>query len=258
MRNARRQLLLLAIMALAVTAIAAPAALAQSNPENHETLEAVNAATLVHCPAITKPTTHTVSGGCLIHAKSQGEVELRKHVFGIESHITSCENEFWGRLNEDAEGYITHQLLSHASCVRQPCKEAGESTPTPWPAHGDEVHKPGVNGETGVASPIAGHTEVLTTNFCIEPIGGGADETCEIDVAFNQTATPNQYEFGGAGTEMASHGISGFRCELVGHWITEHIKDGSAQGKEENMANGQQEIEVKVTHLANENKAENP
>jgi hypothetical protein len=259
MRNVRR-LVLLAIMALAAAAIAAPAALAQSNPENHETLEAFNEKTQVHCPAVMK-VNHVVSGGCLIHATSNGEVELRKHVFGIESHIATCENEFYGRLNEDAEGYILHQKLFHAGCVRQPCVEAGEPEPTPWPAHGDELHQPGVDGETGVTSPIAGHREVLTTNFCVEPVGGGADETCEIDVAFNDHADvgkPHEYEFGGSGVEMASHGISGFRCEVVGHWTTEHIENGTAAGKEENLANGQQEIEVDVNHLPNENKAENP
>jgi hypothetical protein len=253
-----RKLVLLAVMALAATAIAAPAALAQSNPENHETLELRNKATGAHCPAVTKPTAHTVAGGCFTHTKSQGEWEFRKHVFGIESHFTSCEVEFYERLNEDGEGYMLHQSFSHPSCVRRPCQEPSpETEPTPWPAHLDELHKPGVNGETGLTSPIGGHTEILTFNFCVEPIGGGTDETCEIDVAFNQTATPSQYEGGGAGSEMASHGISGFRCEIVGHYITEHIPVGQ-QGREENLVGGQQEGEITITHLLNENKAENP
>jgi hypothetical protein len=248
MRNARR--LLPAVMVLAVTAIAAPAAFAQSNPENHETLEVLKEPPLDHCPAVSK-LVHTATGGCLIHVKSNGEIELRKHVFGIESHISAgCEWEFWARLNEDAEGAIIHQkLVPHpSSCIRQPCKEAGEPSPTPWPIHLDEGHVPGVDGETGIPAG-----EWITFNFCVEPVGGGADESCEMSVPFNEIAgSPHQYELGNA-VEISSHGISGFRCELVGHWLSEAVNQTL-----ENVPGGEAETKVEIRHIPFENKAEVP
>jgi hypothetical protein len=247
-----RKLLLLTVMAVAATAVvAAPTAFGQ-NLENHETLEVLKEPTLGHCPAVTKPTSHTTSGGCLIHVKSTGEVEVRKHIFGIESHIGRCENEFWGRLNEDGEGYVIHQkLIPHPDglCVRQPCTEPGESVPTPWPAHGDEGHVPGVDGETGVPAG-----EYLVFTFCFEPIGGGSDESCEVSAPFNAVGgAGHNYEFGNVGAEIPGHGTSGFRCELVGHWQTEAVN-----GTLENLLGAEPETKIEIRHLTNENKAEVP
>jgi hypothetical protein len=235
------KLLLLAVAMLVTAAIVTPAAFAQSNPENHETLEFTNESFGGHCSAVTKPTAHTVSGGCLFHGAG-GTAELRKHVFGIESHITTCGAEFHGRVNEDAEGVMVNQTFSGASCNRQPCQEAGEAGPTPWPVHGDEAHNVGIDGESGL-SPVDSHREFLTVTFCVEPIGGGADESCEIDFAANQVGATHASEYGGA-NESPAHGVSGYRCEIVGHWTTE--------------TGGAGEINPVVIHLPNENKTEVP
>jgi hypothetical protein len=250
MRNLRK-LLLLTVMAVAAAAVVAPTAFGQ-NLENHETLEVLKEPALGHCPAVTKPTPHTTAGGCLIHAKSTTEVELRKHVFGIESHIARCENEFSGRLNEDGEGYVIHQkLIPHPDglCDRQPCIEPfPETEPTPWPAHGDEGHVPGVDGETGVPAG-----EYLIVNFCVEPVGGGGDETCEVSVPFNTVGgVGHDYEVGD-GVEIPGHGTSGFRCEVIGHWQTEAVN-----GTLEDEPGGEAETKIEIRHLANENKAEAP
>jgi hypothetical protein len=252
MRNVRK-LLLFAAMALAATVVSAPAAFGQIQ-ENHETLEIRNALTNEHCPAVNMAT-HT--GGCVIHAKSEGEVELRKHVFGIESHITKCEYEGWGHTNEDAEGWIYHQqLIGHGGgCQRQACTENGVKHE--WPAHADEAHKATVPkaGETN-APIVAGHRETVTVVFCVEPAGGGADETCEIDIPFNQIGVTTTYE-GGDVAELAGHGVGGFRCEVIGHWTTEHIPVGNG-GHVENNPLLPKENEVLITHLAAENKPEVP
>jgi hypothetical protein len=248
MRNAR-SILLLALTALVAMAMAAPTTFGQA--ENHETLEVANETTGEHCPAVT-PT----SGGCLLHATSNGEVELRRHVFGVEQHLASCENEFWGRVNEDGEGWLVHQkLLEHpdGKCKRAPCGSAS-GTPSPWPAHGDEAHN-GVDGEGPL--PWEG-TEKMEVVFCVEPKldggGHGSPESCEIEIPFNADHEPtvHEYEFGHA-TEVPGHGVSGFRCELVGHWRTEHIA-----GRLENSPTGQLENTVTVTHIPFENKAELP
>jgi hypothetical protein len=207
MRNVRK-LVLLAVMALAAMALAAPSASA---------LEITNEAGGAHCAAVTLNGSD-VDGGCLTHATSNGTIELRKHVFGVESTITTCDNEFTGRVNEDASGYIFEQVLSGAGCTRQACVVSGEGTP--WAANGTE---------TLGSNPTSG---TLTTNFCVEPVGGGSDETCEIDVPFAQNAGAGNHtqSYGQAG-EMPSHGISGFRCELVGSWSSESggTHDGQAE-----------------------------
>jgi hypothetical protein len=239
-----RKLLVFAIMALTVTAVMAPSAFAQT-AENHETLEVKSETTGNHCPAIQKPSAHVVTGGCLIHATSTGEVELRKHVFGIESHIVSCENEFWGRVNEDAEGYIVHQrLIGHpagTTCSRIPCKENAISPPSPWPAHGDEDSEGG---------PFQEGEEKLEVIFCVEANAASADETCEIDIPFNTLlGAHHRQEFGHEPQEMPGHGVGGFRCELEGHWITESLPTAGGPDTEENITpGGSPETEVEVNH----------
>jgi len=225
MRNARK-VLLLAVMALAAMAVAAQSASAALSIAN----ETAGGA----CPAVSISGSQP-AGGCLIHAK--GEAELRKHVFGVESHITTCTNEYHGRVSSTGSGWIFEQVLTNdaaaadPNCTRQPCKVNGEATP--WKADGFE------GAANNNPEPF---TEWLTTNFCVEPIGGGTDETCEIDVGFNETVN-HRYEFGheGAGTaaEMSSHGVSGFRCEIIGHWA------GETGGTED----GASEVNVEVNHV---------
>jgi hypothetical protein len=40
---------------------------------------------------------------------------------GVESTLSTCDNEFEGNLDENAEGYVTHQIMSGAQCAREPC-----------------------------------------------------------------------------------------------------------------------------------------
>jgi hypothetical protein len=231
-----RTMLLLAISATVAVAFTASTASAQG-PNLKIENEPLAGGTHTACPAVVFPGSGgatDVDGGCLIHASSEGfttdptsmgNVILNKHVFGIESKITECHNEFHGRVDSAGEGYIFEQVLIGNGCTRQACKSGTEGIP--WEAHGNE----GVRVE---------ETEYLTTNFCVEPVGGGTDETCEIDVPFNKVAPGNQhiYEFGHA-TELPSHGVSGFRCELIGHWISE---TGGVH-------DGQNEQEVEIEHV---------
>jgi hypothetical protein len=191
-------------VAAAVAALLALAAGSASAQTLEIKTEAANPA---HCPAVTLSGTD-VDGGCLGHAEGIN-IELRKHVFGVESHITRCNNEFHGRMNEDASGYVFEQILTNPSgggtCARQPCKDgAGEAIP--WAATGSE------------GASLEGN-EYMTTNYCVEPVGGGTDEFCEIDVP----GAPVGSHDGEAGhaTEMSAHGVSGYRCELIGHWVNE-------------------------------------
>jgi hypothetical protein len=189
----------------AATAIGASTALAAALEVKNEK------AAGVHCPAVTLSGTD-VDGGCLIHAKSENfgrgaGVEFRKHVFGIESHITRCDFEFWGRVDEDATGYGFEQQLSGANCTRKACDEESESIQ--WVA---------------VAGEIAPQTETMTMGFCFEnSFNDEGDESCEVDLPFkNNPATDHRTELGSAlAVEFSGHGVSGFRCELAGHWNSE-------------------------------------
>lgn len=168
-------------------------------------LEVEDEATGNHCADVTTSGTD-VNGGCLTHASSEGNIELRKHVFGIESHITNCSHEFAARVGEDMTGDVLEQALAGASCSRQACKDgAGEGFP--WSLTGSE----------GVGLEAA---QFVTATFCVEPVGGGTGEVCEIDVPFDAYASQHRQEYGHA-TEISAHGSTGMRCELIGHWNSE-------------------------------------
>jgi hypothetical protein len=203
MRNAR---LLLLLMATALMGMAF------ATPVPAQTLEATSEATDDHCSAVSVSGTD-VNNGCLLHATSEGGVELRKHIFGIESHITQCNNEFHARLDEDATGYIFEQILNGAGCTRQACKDVGGEQ-EPWLTTGTETSG----------------AESLTSNMCVETIPSGTNETCEITLPLDYAAGGHAYEVGQP-TEISSHGITGFRCELIGHWNTEvgGTHDGSSE-----------------------------
>lgn len=160
-----------------------------------------------------------VNDGCLSHATSEGTIEIRKHVFGIESHITSCTMEVAIRIGGNGVMRIFEQVLAGASCSRRACIASG-SEPTPWAASAFE------------GSPLGTVEGTLysTTNFCFEPVGGGTDEICEVPVPFQSYSNQHRQEYGHA-TELISHGPSGFRCEIVGHWNSETggFHDGQAE-----------------------------
>jgi hypothetical protein len=108
-----RKLLLVASLAIAASAFVASTASAQ-------TLVVTDESTGSHCSAVTLGANgHDVDGGCLLHIFSEAGVVLKKHVFGIESTITTCNTELLMRLDEDAHGYILEQDLTGGSCTRR-------------------------------------------------------------------------------------------------------------------------------------------
>lgn len=217
MRDPR--LLVLAVMAVAATAFASPA--------SAQTLEITDEATGNHCAAVTTFVTD-VNGGCLTHANSEGLVSIRKHIFGIESTITNCYQEFAMRLSEDGTGYILEQAITGAMCARQACVNTAE--PTQWPVSAFE-------GTPDFEGVFEG-TEYLFVTFCVEPVGGGTEEGCSIDYPFQSRENQHSQEYGHVG-EMPSRLLTGFRCEVIGHWNSE---TGGTH-------DGQAEQEVVVAHL---------
>jgi hypothetical protein len=99
------------LRSLAASAVTIATTALATSTASAATLEIRNEAGNTHCPAVSISGTD-VNGGCLIHATSEGEIEIRKHVFGIESHITTCGSEFWGRVDEDAVGYAFEEQLT--------------------------------------------------------------------------------------------------------------------------------------------------
>lgn len=231
MRNLRMPALLVMAALAAMSAVASTAAATVFDPDTPDLRFVKEPSPNTPCPAVGISGT-TVSGGCLIHANSEAAgVELRKHVFGIESHTTRCVVEFHARVDDHGEGYIFEQDLTNppgGNCVRHACKNASDQR-IPWQFHGYEGTPEATQGTTE-------GREYLETSHCFA--GGGVEEPCEIEIPFQARTTPDHSVELGHSTEMAGHGPEGFRCELVGHWITE--TGSSTHGTEE---------EVLITHV---------
>lgn len=186
------------------------------------TVPAPTASGQTHCPVVTGGS----SGGCLIHF-SGPNIELRKHVFGIESHITRCNWELDARLDESATGYLVNQALGNPSggtCSRRPCLDG--FLPLPWPAAGFETSG----------------SEAMTVDLCVEPTGGGSDESCEIDFPLTATGT-DRYRLGQAG-EFSSHTTTGFKCELVGFLDSEIGSPGDQSVEIDHGAGSELEVSL--------------
>jgi hypothetical protein len=193
MRNFKALVRLASIVITVIVAAVAPRAA--------QAIEVTDEATGNHCSAMTLTGTD-VDGGCLFHLASEAPIQLRKHVFGIETHVTSCSTEFAGRYDEAGEGYLLEQVLSGSGCQRRPCRP-GDIEAAPWPVH---LH--------------AGTPITAEVTLCVKPLVGGSDETCEIDIPLHPYSNQHRQEYGST-TEMPSHGTPGFRCELIGHWNSE-------------------------------------
>jgi hypothetical protein len=209
-------------LALATMAIVAPTASAQ-------TLELTDENTELDCPSVSKTGTD-VNGGCLIHVKSEGDIELRKHVFGVESHLYKCTHEHALRIDKDGNGWLHEQVIVEpGGCPHIPCN-AGGAENDPWAVHHFE----------GTPQGTTEGSEYLTINACFEAQQSESNETCEIDIPIQTYPNPHRSELGhSSGSDLPSHAITGFRCELAGHWTTE---TGGAH-------DGNNEQEVAVTHL---------
>lgn len=199
MRLLRATLLVLA--AGVILAVAAP------TTASAMTIEARYEDDDTSCSAVSLSGTD-VDGGCLLHAVSDGGVIMKQHVFGMEVTVSVCESEFHARIDEDAAGYILEQVLTSPpglTCTLQACKSGGGEQ-QPWAI---DIDDPGDD------------TELMTANLCVEPSGGGTDQTCEVDLPVVETApSSNEFQIGDGG-EVAGHGVAGSRCEIEGQWITE-------------------------------------
>jgi hypothetical protein len=207
MRLAR--LLLLATIALVVTAFTAPAAFGQNievlGEEHAGGVEEVH-----HCPPVSL-SEHVVTGGCAIHANSEGVgavLVLHHPTTQVEEVISICNNEFLGRVGENGLGWITGQILGGVNCGITPCDEPATGSPAhanlPWPAGLFEV----APGE-----------EVLTTTFCVRSLltqEGAQGTPCTVVVEANPQAN-HAWEF--RATDVPCVEDNG--VELTGHWVTE-------------------------------------
>jgi hypothetical protein len=170
--------------------------------------EITNESTGAHCSAVTL-NGHTVSGGCAVHAVSTGGVVLRQHVFGVESTIATCNEEFTIRVNEDGSSYFTNQVLSGAGCTRVPCEEEGPGVneKIPWPTTFRYKNGTGTIHVVSCWAPVTNHTAgtYCETERAIAPPDGTYVHRRKI----------------GQVAEMPGTGVPGFRCEMVGEWLPE-------------------------------------
>jgi len=195
-----RKLMLLVSMAMAAMAFAVPSASGQ-------TLEATSETTGEHCSAVTV-VGHTPEGGCPIHAMSEGGVIIRMHVFGIESTVTTCDEEIHGVSDGDTNGYGFSQVISGNGCGREPCEEPDGSQEV-WPAQGNE------------GSTHAGFDASARVSICVATTPDMNETRCSADIPWRETGEESHQFEGGESSEMPGIGTAGNRCEVIGHWLTE-------------------------------------
>jgi len=211
--NVRYRHALLTLFVAAVAALAAPsAAFAQ--------LEVTDEATGQHCGSVSV-SAHAVSGGCKSHFT--GEVEYWMHVFGVETLVTRCQKEITLYWNEERliTGYsvVLFNEPFGDPCTRRSCREAGGGE-QPWPGDSSE----------------AGGGESIRLTSCIEPLGGGTDQVCTVDLPLVDTSD-HSFQIGD-GTEVPGVGTAGFRCEEVAELHVEATPNAEAG-----------ETDFEVTHL---------
>jgi hypothetical protein len=145
----------------------------------------------------------TIATGCPVHAA--GSSTLFQHVFGAESQVSSCTDEFQGVVLRNGSGHIHTYRNNHATapavCTRVPCATAAERE---WRITNA--------GETG---PNRGHFNI---RFCLRT-ETGSDTHCPIEVRVASNANNHVTEFfaNDAGGDIAF----GIRCEVTGDWNIE-------------------------------------
>jgi len=197
-----RKALLLVVATSAVMAAGAPSAFG---------LELRSEQSGLGCGAI-EINAHAVSGGtCLVHVRSDGNIEFRQRIFGIPSHMANCGMEllihFEGLYGS---GYANPALFCGSSRVA--CFEAATK---PW--------------EVSLHGTVAAPRLKITT--CIEPSGGGTESLCTVEIPFYDEfdewppwEPTHMHNLNPSGAELT--GTTGgpsymAQCSLRGAWKTE-------------------------------------
>lgn len=147
-----RKLGLLAVMALAALALSATSASAVEVTEEE----------VGHCPEVVAPDHDEGSGGCLVHATSNAQVELAS-----PAGMILCDNRFEARIDEAGAGFIYSKILENCNIPTVPCVET--AGPEAWP----------VNLDT---------TTLLEADFCVDIGGGAVIARCHLDVDVAQVS----------------------------------------------------------------------
>jgi hypothetical protein len=112
------------------------------------------------------------SNGCYTHA--EGEIRFDGHVFGIEATVSNCHVELEAHIEGDGDVTVESAFFTHhpgvADCTRQPCG-------LEWLGNLEEEG----SGD-----------EFFHLFFCIEPIGGGTDQACDVEIPL-ETTGDHQY-----------------------------------------------------------------
>jgi hypothetical protein len=105
---------------LTLLACMASAALLLSTASASAALSVKKEQTGVNCGSVTQVSHGTGSGGCLLHANSNGAIEL-----GAYGLMIVCDTEFEGRIGTSGAGYIYGMTLTNCSDPVVPCQEPG-------------------------------------------------------------------------------------------------------------------------------------
>lgn len=184
MRNALK---LAFVMAAAIAALAMTASSASAVELTEEGVG--------HCAAVTAPNHDDGSGGCLIAAQSQGQVEL-----GNPLGMILCDNTFEARADEDGVGYIYAKDLTNCNIPTEPCEEAGG---------GNEVWPVNLNSTTQ-----------MEARFCVV-VAGAVVSRCHLLVDVNQVSHDQVVFQTGTGEPAPHRGCEVAGTSVGGRWIAE-------------------------------------
>lgn len=179
-----RKVALLAVLATAAMAMSASSASAVT-----VTLESTGTA----CSAVTTPTHGAGSGGCLIRAVSNGQVEL-----GSPAGMILCDNAFEARVNGTGSGFIYGKTLTNCNVPTVPCAEAGAEDP--WPV-------------------TLTSTMALTASFCVV-INGALTANCtnlSVDVSEQVNHDPVVFR---TGTPTVHRNCTQAGISVSGQWTS--------------------------------------
>jgi hypothetical protein len=191
-----RKLVLVALTAISAMAAMAPSAFAQE--------EAIN----VFREGGANPGVQCGTGGnCNVHAV--GSSSLTTHIFGGESVVSQCTDEFTASIGGGGNGTIGTIVNTGANCTRQEC---GHPTGS-WTLR--------LAGETDVtANQDEGHQ---TVDFCLENLDGTGDNNCTLELHVSESANNHRYTYRTGSGTANDCSIPFGTIEVNGSWTSEAV-----------------------------------
>ena len=212
---------------LVMAGVLAAMAMVASSASALSAVEVEDAIAGGHCGEVElTPTGHEATGGCELHVVNMGLINLINHSSPtVETVVTQCNMEFNVNIDENGEGYVTHQSItpgtSFCGTAWRPCLESDPhiggtgAEPVPWHLQIEE---------TGVSSDHAEHAVIEVCLIVVVPPGINCTVEKEVEVHLIRKA--------GAGYTAEIEGDledhfnpCNLDSEFEGHYEFEHLTE---------------------------------